>query len=317
MTVARKGRSPSKDGYILVAVLSIMLLLTGFMAAGSLLVRSALDSAKVGDADVAISGLTRGGLELTAYQLCVSEAPPQAVDGRRIKFAGGTIKPHIVDEAGKVDINGADPKLLASIFASVGMDSRAVGELVSGIVELRGANRNPATQAPNATPPGSTPVAPVGDAGQGVPSSPVGAGPPPSGDQKKLRGFQSVDQLLDFPDMTSADLRELRPMLTVFNPDGKINILSASRDVLAVLPGLTAPKVEEILARRKTVTKDVINSLDAMLEEAKPYTKTEFGPAFSVRIDATSPKGRKKAINAVIAASKSPNDPYYILDWWE
>lgn len=328
MTQAHGVRGRSNDGYILVAVLSVMLLLTGFMAAGSMLVRSALDGAKVGDVDVAMSGLAQGGLELTAYQLFVMKLSPRKVDGRRIKFAAGTIAPHVLDESGKVDLNSADPKLLASIFASIGMDSGAASGLVSDIVAMRGADRHPA-QAPSSTSPGAMPSDPAAGAGSGAAPSQVAAGTPPaaasvqppgapqSAAPKKLRGFQSVDQLGDFPDVTRSDLRELSPMLTVFNPDGKVNILSASREVLMAVPGLTAPKVEEILARRKDAAKDVIGSLSAMLEDAKAYTKTEFGPAFSVRIDATTAKGRKKTINAVVAASKSPNDPYYVLDWWE
>ena len=40
-------------------------------------------------------------------------------------------------------------------------------------------------------------------------------------------------------------------------------------------------------------------------------------PAYTVRIEADEKSGRKKSAEAVIAASKSPNQPYYILAWRE
>ena len=311
------GDRGSREGYILVAVLSVMLLLTGFMAAGSLLVRSALDTVRVGDADVAMIGLTQGGMELTAYQLFVIQAAPDAIDGRRIRFGGGTIAPHVTDESGKADLNASDPKLLAGVFESVGVGSGDAGDLVAHIVALRGADRNPQPGAPGLAAAAPT-SAGSGEAGASQTPTPSAAttASPASG-QKKLRGFQSVDQLADFPGLAREDLVALRPMLTVYNPDGKINILSASRDVLAAIPGMSGAEVATIVEQRKTADKDGIDRLKALIKGAETYIKTDYGPAFTVRIDATAPTGRRKSINAVVAASKSRNDPYLVLDWWE
>lgn len=296
------ARGGTRDGYILVAVLGVMLLLTAFMAGGSVLVRSALDSAKVGDDDVAMTGLTQGGLELTAYQLFTMKLPASLVDGRRIRLTGGTIAPVITDESGKVDLNASDPKLLQAAFEATGLDSGSCAAIVKRIVAIRGADRNPSAQ----------PVAPA-STGFAAPPPVV---TPPDGEHKPMRGFQSLDELVLFDDLTPEDRSTLGRLLTVYNPDGKVNIVTASEQVLAVVPGLGRATLAVIIANRDRLTGPAVAALQSQVgAEASAFTKTTSGPAYTVRIDAAARSGRKKSIEAVIAASKSPNDPYYILDW--
>jgi general secretion pathway protein K len=302
MTAPRDHRG----GYILVAVLSVMLLLTGFMAAGSLLVRSALHGAVVGESTLALRGLTDGGLELVAYQLFVHKLKPSLVDGRRLKFAGGTITPSIVGESGKIDLNGADPKLLAGLFASAGLDANAVAALVTHIVAMRGANPKPGPGAPRD--PLLTGVPVQGLDGSGAPSAPNAA---PAAMQRR-RGYQSVDQLRDTPDLPRSDFKRLAPFLTVYNPDGKVDVMSAGRAVLSAIPGLSRPDIDLLLAHRGAGLPDAILPL---VQNAAAYVKATPGPAYDVRIEATSASGETRAIEVVVAASKSREAPYLVLDW--
>ena len=295
----------TRDGYILVAVLGVMLLLTAFMAGGSLLVRSALNSIKVGDDDVTIAGLTQGGLELTAYQLFVLKLPPALVSDRRIRLTDGTISPTIVDEGGKVDLNGSDPSLLQAMFQAVGLDSGTASAIVARIVTVRGQNRGKSA---------------AGQPQPGAPSPQTFAQPgpstsPASGEERQPRGFLSLDDLAMFPDLTRDDRRSLDRVLTVYNPEGKVDILTASPEVLGAIPGLSKAALADILARRDSLTANTATALQSQLGEASAYIKNTSGPAYTVRIDAAAHSGRKKTIAAVVAASKSPNDPYYILDW--
>ena len=308
-------RRETDAGYILVAVLGVMLLLTAFLVAGSALIRSALHGAVVGDSALATQGLVQGGLELTAYQLFVRKVPAPQVDGRKIRFAGGTIQARIIDEAGKIDLNGADPKLLWAAFASVGLDAGSATALIARIVEVRGTTQSAAVATTAA-------LAPVGGdiyaghspfATPGAPSVPGTAAT--TGPQRKRRGWQSVDQLRDPPSLSPAELRAVAPLLTVYNPDGKVDVLTASRAVMLAIPGLGTAAIDMIMARRINATKDTIVAMQPLFGEASVFIKTTPGPAYTVRIDAISGSGQRKALEAVIAASKSPNDPYLILDW--
>ena len=298
-------------GYILVAVLSVMLLLTGFVAAGSVLMRSALHGAVVGDSALAMQGLAQGGLELTAYQLLVRKVPAPQVDGHRIRFAGGTIQPRIVDEAGKIDLNGADPRLLTSTFASIGIDGDRAAALVTRIIEIRGANRAstissvglPARDIFN----GNSPIA------SGLVDSSLGASGGTTG--KRIRGWQSVEQSREALGLSRTEYRALLPLLTVYNPDGRVDILTASRAILTAIPGLTGPKIDLIIIRRIGATNEADAALKQLLVDASLFVKITPGPAYTVHVDAVSGSGQRKTLEAVIAASKSPNDPYLILEW--
>jgi general secretion pathway protein K len=304
------ARPPSDGGYILVAVLGTMLVLASLMAASSIFVRSALRAAHVEDEEVATSGLLRAGLETAAYQLFSRNIPAAAISGRRIHFADAMLTPTVLDEAGKVDINGADSRLLRSLFTTV-MAPEAADTLLARIVAIRGDDTSrgqPLAGGPASLGGGAFPTF-----GGGPPAAPPGG---PAARHDRRSGFQSVEALRDFPEVTAAVFKQLAGEITVFNPDGKINILSADAAVLNALPGMTKPRMDEILSRRGSADKADGERLQAMLGESIGFTKIKPGPAFTVRVTVASrPDGPSRALEAVLAASNSPQYPFYVLDW--
>ena len=295
-----------RDGYILVAVLGVMVLLTGFLAAGSVLVRSALQAARVGDEEAAMGGLTDGGFELTAYELFVLKLPPPLVNGRRIKFAGGTIAPTVTSESGKVDLNGSRPALLQSELEAAGLDQAVARAVVARIVALRGPDPRAAPSSD-----GAQPVSAPGN----IFAAPPVTSPPAAGAAARPRGFQSIDSLRTFREIDARAYRLLAPRFTVFNPDGRVDIASATPAVLTAIPGMDKATVDRILVRRTSATKAELENVAASLGTAKDFTKATGGPAYMVRIDAIAADGRKKSVAAIMAAAKSPDIPYYILEW--
>lgn len=313
------GRAPGRhDGYILVTVLAVAVMLTGLLAAGSILVRSAVGTARVEDAEVASAGLLSSGMEIAAYQLSVLRIRPEAVEGRRIRLTGGSVTPHVTDEAGKVDLNAADPKLLAGVMMSVGMDKATADEVVARIVELRGP---PNGTIPNddAKPPGSPQVPSTGAQSGGNALAALGGAQPAgvaSNSPPKRRGLQSIEDVGDIEGVRREELRLLRQRVTIYNPDGRLNVMTADPDTLRSIPGMTKLKLEQLLAARESGSADAARDAQAALGgDLASFAKALPGPAYTVRIDATETNGRRKSTEAVIAASKSPNQPYYILDW--
>ena len=321
-----------RDGYILVTVLAVAVILTGLLAAGSVLVRSAMGTARVEDADVASGGLLSSGMEIAAYQLAVLRIRPGLVDGRRIRLTGGSVTPRVTDEAGKVDLNAADPKLLNGVMMGVGMDQATAREVVARIVELRGP---PNGAIPDAGSPGGSPPPPP-PGGQnasilaGAPGQPgdggnasggnVSAGNVPGGNNAppKRRGLQSVEDVGDIEGVRRDDMRALRKRLTIYNPDGRLDVMTADPDTLRSIPGMTDLKLTQLLAARESGSEDAARDAQSALGgDIASFTKVLPGPAYTVRIEADEKSGRKKSAEAVIAASKSPNQPYYILDWRE
>ncbi len=318
-----RGRD-RRDGYILVTVLAVAVMLTGLLAAGSILVRSALVTARVEDADVATGGLPSSGIEIAAYQLAVLRIRPELVDGRPIRLTGGSVTPHVTDEAGKVDLNAASASLLTGVMMGVGMDQATATEVVARIVELRGPPNGAIPDAGGQTsgaPPTPTPTQagaqnqfgmppPAGSGGGGVPSA---ADAP-----RKRRGLQSVEDVGDIEGVRREEMRLLRKRLTIYNPDGRLDIMTAEPDLLSSIPGITKLKLTQLLAARESGSEDAAREAQSALGgDLASITKVLPGPAYTVRIDADEKGGRRKSVEAVIAASKSPNQPYYILDWRE
>ena len=313
-----------RDGYILVTVLAVAVMLTGLLAAGSVLVRSAIGTARVEDADVASGGLLSSGMEIAAYQLAVLRIRPELVDGRRIRLTGGSVTPRVTDEAGKVDLNAADPKLLAGVMMGVGMDQATASEVVARIVELRGPSNG---TIPDASTPGGPPPPPppggqnaFGFAGAPGGPQPGGGGNVPGGNNApaKRRGLQSVEDVGDMEGVRRDEMRALRKRLTIYNPDGRLDVMTADPDTLSSIPGMTKLKLTQLLAARESGSEDAARDAQSALGgDIASFTKVLPGPAYTVRIDADEKSGRRKSAEAVIAASKSPNQPYYILDWRE
>ena len=316
----RRRECGGRDGYILGTVLAVAVILTGLIAAGSLVMRSALGTARVADADVASAGLLSSGVEIAAYQLAVLKISPDLVDGRRIRLTDGVVTPHVTDEAAKVDLNAASPKLLAGVLAGSGMEDGTVAAVVQRIVALRGPANGviadgeaaPGSGAPTSggrSPPGLAAVAPTTFGSSAPPAQ--GNAPP------QLRGLQSVEDLRDIEGIRRGDMSRLRQRLTVYNPDGRVNVMTAPPDVLMSMPGMTKLKLTQVLAARDAGMEGAAAAQAALGGDLASFIKALPGPAYTVRIDAVEKSGRKRSVEAVIAASKSPGKPYYILSWLE
>ena len=322
----RRRERQGRDGYILVTVLAVAVILAGLIAAGSLVMRSALGTARVADADVTSAGLLSSGVEIAAYQLAVLKIQPDLVDGRRIRLTDGVVTPHVIDEAAKVDLNAANAKLLAGVFAGVGMDAATAATVVQRIVAMRGpangvladggrgasSNALDPANAYGAGGPPTTGLASTPPGGLGSTVASAGSDSPP-----KSRGLQSVEDLSDIGGVRREDMRLLRQRLTVYNPDGRLNVMTAAPDVLMSMPGMTELKLTQLLAARDAGPEAATAAQATLGGDLASFIKASPGPAYTVRVDVAEKNGRRKSVEAVIAASKSPNQPYYILSWRE
>ncbi len=158
----------------------------------------------------------------------------------------------------------------------------------------------------------ATGLAPATSGGLGSTAAPAGNNSPP-----KRRGLQSVEDLSDIEGVRREDMRLLRQRLTVYNPDGRLNVMTAAPDVLMSMPGMTRLKLTQLLAAREVGSGAATAAQAALGGDLASFIKASSGPAYTVRVDAAEKGGRRKNVEAVIAASKSPNQPYYILNWRE
>lgn len=284
-------------GYILVTVLAVMILASAVVAATSYFVRSALDSAKATDGQRALDALIHAGLELSAYRLFNGDAADISLKPLRLRLKEGGVSAKILDEGAKIDLNGADPALIEAVFKSTGMGAGDIEDVMQRILAMRGPTRaNKISTAP-------------GGAAQQPPTTPQ----PGNGTLKATRGFQSVGELAAFPGVTSRDMELVAPLLTVYNPGGKIDVVTASEEVLSVVPGLSDARVSEILQKRDGATADEIKALAG----DSPYLTTSPGPAFTILLEASSSSGQREIARVVISKATEPDEPYYVLARWD
>lgn len=288
-------RHADRQGFVLVAVIGILTLIASLTGSAFLALRSSMESVALSDEDVALSGLAQAGIALTAYRLLIEGQPVEEVNGQGLSLPGGRFVASVRDEAGLIDLNGSPPELLASAYRASGASGMAPDAFASRIVAWR------------------EETAAFGDTKgrAGKDATPNGK---PSASGRPLRSLDEAAALLR---LSPRDVRALAPLVTVYNPDGKVNVLTASRAVLAALPGLAPPSLEDIILRRRDPSPESISSLKSSLGAVNDSIKTEPGPAYRVQVTARGHTGRAKSVSAVIASANAELAPFHILDWSE
>jgi len=237
------ARRLRQGGFVMVSVLTVLVLLTGLMAAVLMLSRGSGSAAMATSRALTLLALRQAGAELAGYELFVRQVPTSVVDGQLIRFDAGTITLTAESTAVRVDLNSSDPLLIAAAFKASGAKSMTPEAFAARVVDWRDADD---------------------DAGKGGAESAdyaaAGATWSPANDV-----FYSVDDLRWILGLTSQDRVRLTPYFTVDNPSGKIDILEAPASMLAIVPRLTPATVKRILQLRQTPSEDNINALNEIV----------------------------------------------------
>ncbi|TXN22783.1 type II secretion system protein GspK [Methylobacterium sp. WL19] len=281
-----------RQGFVLVAVIGILSLIAALTGSALLALRSSVESVALADEEVALSGLAHAGMSLTAYRLLLEQKPAETLSGQSLPLPGGRFVASIRDEAGLVDLNGSKPELLASVYQASGASGMSPDTFVARLVAWRDEAKGQE------------------EAGKG--GSERGGKRPASG-----RPLRSLDEAASILGLSPRDVRALAHFVTVYNPDGKVNVLSASRAVLEALPGIARPTLEDILARRRNPAPGDVAALKSSLGALGDGIKTEPGPAYRVGITARGRTARTKSVSAVIASGNAELAPFHILEWSE
>ncbi|MGI9407127.1 MAG: hypothetical protein ACR2O4_12225 [Hyphomicrobiaceae bacterium] len=127
--------------------------------------------------------------------------------------------------------------------------------------------------------------------------------------------FVDPAQLLDIEGVSYELYRRLAPFVTVHSRTGRINPVSAQREVLASLPKLTAQNVETALTLQATASRGNTPVL-AALRNARRWLTPESGPAFIVTVDVLPGRaGGGRTSQGVLLIDVSSDTPYHLLAW--
>ena len=282
----------TRDGFILIAVLGVMALVAGLVGAASVLVRSSVEGALAASDELALDSTVQSGIELAGYQLFGQKRPVARVDSQAVRLETGSFVLTVVDEGGRIDLNRADPKLLASAYRAAGLTSPPADVFAALVLDWRDEDDQRS--------PGGAEAADY---------AALGLDHRPQNDE-----FRSVDEIRFLPGLTPGHVEALRPLLTVHNPDGKVNVLAAERIVLLALPGMTPAAADRILALRAAGPAEAARDIPALVGASREFVRLGAGPSFRVLVRATDRRGgRSRVAEVVLAPSRTDDALFYVV----
>ncbi|MEQ4576331.1 MAG: type II secretion system minor pseudopilin GspK [Gammaproteobacteria bacterium] len=276
----------SVRGAALVLVLWLIVLLSAMVGAFALTARVEAMQAGVLRGSGQAREIARAGLEYGLSRVQSGDpATRWQADGRRYRWSwdGAQVDIHIVDEAGKVDLNVADPALLAGLLRALGAEPGQDQRLAGAIADWRDVDDL------------SQPGGGAEDGDYAAAGLPYGAKDAP---------FESLGELRLILGMTPELYRRLLPNVTLFSARSQPDPRFAPAPVLTAM-GLDAAA---ILARR-----------DAPAGTAPVEATAGGSGTYSIESRARWGEGREAVLHAVVrtGASPLPGAAYTVLRWEE
>lgn len=282
-----------QDGYISVAVLMIAGLLAALVAATIQVSRPTAGYARLNVDDLQADALLQAGVSAAAYALFAARREPGQVSGLVVPFETGAVRLSAASEAGRIDLNGAPPQLLAGIYREIGGTAMTPEQFAGRVVDWRDRDNRPAR------------------AGAERPDY-VGAG---LGYGPRNAPFTSVEELLLVLGMTRPEYDRLAPYITVFNPEGMIDPLSAPLRVLAAVPRLDARQAEALVSALRSESPER-RERNRLLQTYREFLSIGERHVFRVGVEARLLGGFSKSVEAVIMQTGDA-DLFDVLAWIE
>jgi general secretion pathway protein K len=300
-------------GIALIMVIWVLALLSLMAASFLAQARSELRRAANLRDRATAEALAEGGIHLALGRLLAEHGatyPQRWTEA----LGGGSVSITLTDERGKIDLNEADPTLLASLFESAGVPARAATDLAAAVADFRDPDHG-------ATAGGAE------DADY----------PPGSGGAKDAR-FESIDELLQVKGVTPALHAQLADLVTVHSSLGNIDPLIAAEGVLRAVPNIdraeltkflaVRKKVAPLLEARKETSEGAANQRRAkafaQLQAALPQRNSvdryftlegAAAPTFTISAEGRSADGARYRRDAVVRLAEEGAGAFHLLEW--
>jgi general secretion pathway protein K len=270
-------RQDPRRGVVLVTVLWSIALLSALAMAASVTFRGFAGVMVVDRNRVQADALLTAGLEASANMIeTLGDAPLREVE-ITVALSTGSVRAHLEDEGGRIDIGKAPVEVIAALLRSVGALPAAAEGIARHIIELR------------------------------APSKPASGGARPGTEQV----FTDVRQLGQVPGMRPEWLAAIVPLTTIYGSE-TVNPLTAPRGVIAALPRVDAPRLDAFLAARRSTPADA-DRLVRILGPAQQYLAAKPQRVAAVELTAKLDDGHVAAARAVIVVLAQDSEPYRVL----
>jgi general secretion pathway protein K len=282
-------RHDCNGGFIIVAVLWIIAALATLAVIYSLYARETALGFVNHDERLQAQALAESGVEVAAYQL-TAHSDTRPVLGR-FSFRQGSaiISVEYRSENSRIDLNFAPRDVFAGLFIGLGVQSDDALAYADRMVAWRTKLNSGASD-------------PEADLYEAAGKS---YGP-------RHGPYQDVDELGMVVGLPPLLVDRVLPYFTVYSGRPEVNVLSASPQVLAALPGLTPERLQLLLSMRANSPQDVVN---AQLGIAQSFVTLEPSATDRVTVDVRFPSGRQHHSEAVILVLDRDTEPYRVLAW--
>lgn len=272
-------------GAALMLVLWLVALLAALIGAFALTARIESMQGRVLSEGTRLQELARAGVEYALVRVADPEPGTRWLpDGRAYtwQFAGASIEVRIIDETGKVDLNQADPPLLAALMQAVGAERGQAERVAAAIVDWR--DSDPMTQVNGG----------AEDADYAAAGREYGA---------KDALFESVAEVQQVLGMTPELYAALEPYLTIHSGQAVPSAYFAPEPVLRAMGLDPQPQ----MASRQGTTADAVQFVGAG------------SGTYSIDSRARLGDGRMATLRATVRAGSgpAPGSAYAALRWQE
>ena len=288
---ARAATSSSERGFVIIAVLWILVALSALATIFSVYLANSAQALAVTDDGLKTEALVSASLELTTYQLLLAGEKARPAQGSfRFRLDNADVSVSYASEAARVDLNSASKEMLSNLFEVLGADQNVAGEAADRIVGWRSPPKANSTNAEEAL-----------YAAAGLNYSP------------RQSPFTHVNELGLVLGVPPALVDRALPFVTVFSGSSNVDVLIAPPEVVAALPGMTPAALNDFLKQRASLPRDQA-AIAAALGPAKASATLPKSKSFRVLTTLQFDNGRRTTSEAVIALG-GDKDPFHVLSW--
>jgi general secretion pathway protein K len=197
----------------------------------------------------------------------------------------------VVDEGGRIDLNGADQVLLEGLFEAVRGESMSAQAFAARIVDWRDEDEDV-----------------TNDGAEAGTYAESGLSYAPSN-----RPFHSVEELRFLLELSPADYGKLRPYLTVFSGSAGVDPLNASPVALRAIPYLSDSDLDRIMKARRDGAdrREIIDQVP----DAEEFLLAESSGVYRVTVQARLSNGYSEAVEAVIISPDEDSADFRVVAW--
>jgi general secretion pathway protein K len=310
MTMLRsllKQRRSRPDGFIVVAVLWILVALATLATVYAVYVRNTAAALLVHDERVQAEALVTAALELVAYRITASAitpsietrtepqtaipAPPPMRGNFSFRLGRANVAVDFRAENARIDLNAAPKALLAGLFTVLGARADLAETYADRIIAWRSPPRSES----------------VDDEISAYKTAGLPYGP-------RLAAFPHPGELSLVLGLPPALVERAMPLVTVYSGQAQVNLFDARPEVIASLPGMGPDRLHDLLALRQAPQQNAADMM-AALGPARPLATMAGGKSVRIAVRVAFENGRQTASEVVILLNDSGTEPYNVLSW--